>query len=138
MHFIGLLLVALALFSNLKAYPSVFAGKKKKAEQAQKFEEALEKMNDTPIGQKMTGGLVNVTFGISLFFSFLFYLITSIIVANPFMYALAVIIFLLNISNYKAGARSIKAKKFLPNKANKIGLPLKTLYIIGFFVLFFL
>lgn len=138
MHFIGLLLVALALFSNLKAYPNVFASKKKKAEQQKKFDESWQKLDEAEIGKKMTGGIINASVAVSAFLSFLFYLITSVIVNNPIMYALAVVIFLLNIFVNKKGIKAIKERKFQYSKANKLVLPLKTLYIIGFFVLFFL
>jgi hypothetical protein len=138
MYFIGLLLVALALFSNLKAYPNVFASKKKRALQEKTFEEAMKKIDETPVGERMTKGLIDASAYISLFFSFLFYLITSIVISNPFVYALAVVIMLLNIVITKSGAKAISERKFVPTKFAKLALPLKTLYIIGFFILFFL
>jgi hypothetical protein len=138
MEFIGLLLVALALFGNLKAYPNVFAGKKKKAENEEKFNEAFEKIEETGLGEQMTDGMFRVSLGLTVLSSFLFYLITSVVVANPIMYALAVIIFLLNFVVTKTGMKALKEKKYAVSKANKLALPLKTVYIVGFFILFFL
>ena len=138
MYFIGLLLVAFALFRNLKAYPNVFAGKKKRAEAQAKFDEAWGKMDETGFGKNFTKGAMNASLIMSTFFSFLFYLITSVVINNPIMYALAVAIFLLNIIINKNGMKAIAERKLTYSKSNKIALPLKTAYIVGFFILFFL
>lgn len=139
MHFIALLLIAVALIGNLNSYKNVFfQSKKKRAEAEQKFNEALEKLEDNPIGKKFTNGMVATTFNVSLFFSFLFYLVTSVVVASPFIYALAVIILILDALAIQESINLFKARKFLPSKWNRLAIPVKTVYIIGFIALFFI
>jgi ABC-type uncharacterized transport system permease subunit len=138
MNFIGLLLVAFALFANLKSYKNIFMSKKKREEAEKAFEESMAKMDETPLGKNITTGMIGASLYVSLFFNFLFYLITSVVVANPIMYGLAVVIFLLNVFGIKKASKSIAKRKFEQSKTLKLSLPLKTLYIIGFFVLFFI
>lgn len=135
MSIIGLLIVAGALFFNLKAYPNVFMSKKKRAEAETKFAEALEKMEDTGLGQQMTEGVMGATFAISTFINFLFYLITAIIASNPFMFVLAGAIVILNAVLTKQGLKAVREKSLPKTNINKLNLPLKTAYIIGFIAL---
>lgn len=138
MNFIALLLVAFALFANLKAYPNVFMGKKKRAENEKKFYEAYEEMDKKQVGEGMIKGVAGCVLYLTLFFSFVLFLITSIVINNPFMYALAVIIFLLEIIIIKDSKKAVFERKFAVSKIGKISLPLKTVYIIGFIILFFI
>lgn len=138
MNFIALLIVALALFANLKSYKNVFMSKKKRKEAEANFEKAINEISETPMGKQITSGMMSASLGCTAFFNFLFYLITSIVVNNPIMYALAVVIFLLNLFGMKSAMKSMIEKKFIFSRANKLAVPLKTLYIIGFIALFFI
>jgi len=139
MNILGLLVVAGALFFNLKAYKNLFfTSKKKKKEQEQKYMEAMEMVHNSEQGKKMTDGLMGVSFGVTTFFHFLFYSITAIIASNPIMFVLAGVIVLLNSIIVKNGLDALKNKVFPKQTFAKMALPLKTAYIIGFIALVFI
>ncbi|MER2009185.1 MAG: hypothetical protein ABS939_17180 [Psychrobacillus sp.] len=138
MNFIGLLLVAFALFMNLKSYKNIFMSDKKKKELEDMFAKSFAEVDKSPVGNHLANGTMGCTTFVIAVFSFLFYLVTSIVVNNPIMYALAVIIFLFNIFGLKISMKSIKERKLIFSKTIKIAIPLRTLYIIGFIILFFI